>query len=60
MPSDPTDYELLAFVQAMLSNVDRQLREPAVLAQAISDNKAQWVMLYQASLGFEDRHELSG
>ena len=54
------DHELIAFVQAMLSNFDRELREPAVLAQAISDNKAQWVMLYQASLGFEDRHELSG
>ena len=37
MPSDPTDHELIAFVQAMLSNFDRELREPAVLAQAISD-----------------------
>jgi hypothetical protein len=58
MPSDPTDHELLAFVQAMLSNFDRQLREPAVLAQAISDNRAHWVTLYQVSLEFEDRPEL--
>ena len=60
MPSDPTDDELLVFVQAMLSNLDGQLREPAVVAQAISDNRAQWVMLYQASLQLEDRRELSG
>jgi hypothetical protein len=42
----------------MLSNFDRQLREPAVLAQAIRDNRAHWVTLYQASLEFEDRREL--
>ena len=58
MHSDPTDHELLAFVQAMLSNFDGQLREPAVLAQAISDNRAQWVALYRASLDSEDRPEL--
>jgi hypothetical protein len=56
---DPSDDELLAFVDAMLSNLDRGLREPSVVAQAISDNRALWVMLYQASLGFEDRDESS-
>ena len=59
-PSTQLITELLEFVQAMLSNLDRQLREPAVVAQAISDNGAQWVMLYQASLEFEERRELSG
>lgn len=54
MADAPNDDELLAFVDAMLSNLDRQLREPHVLAQAISDNREMWVMLYRASLGFED------
>ena len=60
MPADPTDDELLAFVDALLSNLDRQLREPAVLAQAISDNRPLWLMLYHASLEFGDRSESSG
>ena len=34
-------------------DLDRQLREPDVLAQAINDNRELWVMLYHASLGFE-------
>ena len=50
---DPSDDELFAFVDALLSNLDRELREPAVVAQAISDNRALWVMLYRASLEFE-------
>jgi hypothetical protein len=50
----PSDDELVAFAGAMLSNLDRQLREPDVLAQAISDNRELWVALYRASLGFED------
>jgi hypothetical protein len=50
----PTDDELLAFVDSMLSNLDRALREPEVLAQAISDNREMWVMLYRLSREFED------
>ena len=50
----PSEDELLAFVDSMLSNLDRQLREPHVLAQAISDNRELWVMLYRASVGFEE------
>ena len=38
----------------MLSNLDQQLRDPAVLTQAIADNRALWVMLYRASLDFEE------
>lgn len=49
----PSDDELLAFVDSMLSNLDRELREPHVLAQAISDQREMWVMLYRASLGFD-------
>jgi hypothetical protein len=50
----PSDDELLAFVDLILSNLDRELREPHVVAQAISDNREMWVMLYRASLDFED------
>jgi hypothetical protein len=51
---EPNDDELLAFVDSMLSNLDRQLREPDVLAQAISEHREMWVMLYRASLSFDD------
>jgi hypothetical protein len=50
----PNDDELLAFVDLMLSNLDRQLREPHVLAQAISEHREMWEMLYRVSLGFDD------
>ena len=52
MPADPSDEELLAFVGAMLSNLDRELRDPDALKEAVAGNRAQWVMLYKASLGF--------
>ena len=51
---EPSDDELIAFVDAMLANLDGELRKPDVIAQAISDNRAQWVMLYNASLGSQD------
>jgi hypothetical protein len=54
MAVEPSDDELLAFVDSMLSNLDRGLREPDVLAQAISDNREMWVMLYRVSRQFED------
>lgn len=54
MGDAPNEDELLAFVDLMLSNLDRQLREPDVLAQTISDHREMWVMLYRASLGFDD------
>jgi hypothetical protein len=55
----PSDDELLAFVGAMLSNLDRELREPDVLAQAIRENKELWVMLYRVSVGFEDDESIA-
>ena len=56
---DPTDEELLAFATAMLSNFDRDLWEPAVVAEAVSENRALWVLLYEASLGSQDIDESS-
>jgi hypothetical protein len=53
--ADPTDEELRAFIDAMLSNLDRRLREPEVLDEAIRDHRDTWVMLYRASLGFDAR-----
>ena len=54
MAAEPTDDELLEFVDLMLSNLDRELREPDVLAQALSDRREMWVMLYRVSHGFEE------
>jgi hypothetical protein len=51
---EPTDDELLEFVDLLLSNLDQELREPDVLAKAISERREMWVALYQASRGFED------
>lgn len=53
MPRDPTDDELLAFLDATLSHLDRRLREPEVLAEAIGHRRDLWVALYRASLGIE-------
>jgi hypothetical protein len=51
---EPSHDELLEFVDLMLSNLDRELREPDVLAKTISDRRDMWVMLYRASQAFED------
>jgi hypothetical protein len=51
--TEPSDDELRAFVGSMLSNLDRVLREPDVIDEAISDHREMWVMLYRASLGFD-------
>ena len=53
MALEPSDEELLEFVDLMLSNLDRQLREPDVLAQAVRDNREMWVMLYRLSRGLD-------
>jgi len=53
---DPSDEELHAFVEAMLSNLDKQIREPAVIDESIHDHRDMWVNLYRASLGFDARH----
>ena len=54
MTRDPADDQLIAFIDAMLSNLDRQLREPAVLEQALRDNRPMWVLLYRVSQGIDD------
>ena len=53
MDTEPTDEELRAFVGSMLSNLDRLLREPDVIDEAIREQRETWVMLYRASLGFD-------
>jgi len=51
--TEPSDEELRAFVGSMLSNLDRLLREPAVIDEAIRDYREMWTLLYRASLGFD-------
>ena len=36
---EPSDEELRAFVDSMLSNLDRQLREPDVIDEAIREHR---------------------
>lgn len=50
---EPTDEELREFVGSMLSNLDRTLREPSVIDEAIAEHREMWVMLYRASLDFD-------
>ena len=54
MADAPNDDELRAFVDTMLSNLDRHLREPEVIDDTIREHREMWVMLYRASLGFDD------
>ena len=37
----------------MLSNLDKQLREPDVIDEAIRSHRDMWTKLWRASLGFE-------
>jgi hypothetical protein len=53
--AEPSDEELRAFVDSMLSNLDKELREPAVIDEAIRERRDTWVMLYRASLDVDVR-----
>jgi hypothetical protein len=37
----------------MLSNLDRRLREPEVIAEALREHRQLWVMLYRANHGLD-------
>ena len=54
MEREPSDDDLRAFVSSLLSNLDRGLREPEVIDEAIREQREIWVMLYRASSGFDD------
>lgn len=47
MDTEPNDEELRAFVDSMLSNLDRRLREPVVIDEPIREHREMWVMLYR-------------
>jgi hypothetical protein len=51
--SEPTDEELRAFVAALLSNLDKLLREPEVIEEAIAAHREMWVGLYRTSSEFD-------
>ena len=53
MDTEPSDEELRAFVDSVLSNLDRHLREPDVIEEALRERREMWVMLYRASSRFE-------
>ena len=54
MEAEPSDEELREFVVSMLSNLDRLLREPSVVDEAIRGHRDMWVLLYRASKRFDD------
>ena len=37
----------------MLSNLDRRLREPEVIDEALREHRGLWVMLYRANQGLD-------
>jgi hypothetical protein len=51
--TEPSEEELRAFVGSMLSNLDRLLREPAVIDEAIREHREMWLQLYRATLRFD-------
>jgi hypothetical protein len=51
--TEPSDDELRAFVNSMLSNLDKHLREPVVINEAIREHRDMWVLLYYASVGLD-------
>jgi hypothetical protein len=51
--TEPSDDELRAFVNSMLSNLDKHLREPVVINEAIREHRDMWVLLYSASVGLD-------
>lgn len=53
MEAAPSDAELRAFIESMLSNLDKGLREPDVIDEALRTHHEMWTMLYRASLDFD-------
>jgi hypothetical protein len=51
---EPSDEELRAFAESLLSNLDN-LSDPAVIDEAIRERRDMWVLLYRAGMGFEVR-----
>ena len=53
MDTEPSDEELCAFVDSVLSEPDRLLREPDVIAESVREHREMWLLLYRVSQGFE-------
>lgn len=53
MDSEPSDEELRVFVSSTLSNLDKQLREPDVIDEAVREHRELWLRIYRASSGFD-------
>ena len=53
MDTEPSDEQLRAFVDLLLSNLDKGFREPDVIDESIREHREMWLMLYRASLGLD-------
>lgn len=51
MDVKPTEQELRDFINAMLSNFDKSLREPEIIDETIRDHRGMWEMLWRAGIG---------
>jgi hypothetical protein len=59
MDAGPTDDELRSFVESMLSNLNKQLREPEVIDETIHAHRDMWASLYRAGLRFDGHQDPS-
>jgi hypothetical protein len=55
--AEPTEDELRAFVASMLSNLDKILREPEVIDEAVREHRDLWSKLYRAASGFTKKDD---
>jgi hypothetical protein len=47
--ADPSDDDLVAFAELLLQKVQPQLRQRHVLEEAIRQNRATWLTLYETA-----------
>ena len=55
MATEPSDDELREFIQSMLSNLDKVLRDPEVIDESLREHREMWTLLYGASSRFDVR-----
>lgn len=53
MVTEPSDEQLRAFVASMLANLDKQLREPEVIEEAVRAHRDMWTKLYVVASDFD-------
>jgi hypothetical protein len=52
-PSEPSDDELVAYAGSLLQNLAPHLRERAVLEDSVRQQRASWVLLFEAGTALQ-------